>query len=266
MTDRVSSTTLDLMHPVLLEIGKFKLYSFGSFIAIGTIAAGLVMYRLAKMSRLSTHHLFDTILYTLLMALLGARLTYYFVYQNQFQSFWQVIYFWQGGLIALGGLIIGFLVYFQTIRRLKEPIWPWLDIGALGLLVGWAVGKIGCHLSGCSVGRSTGSFLGIDGAYPVDFFGLFWLLLLFSVLLYAWTKNRLSDGVIFFLALEGFFLGELLLKTLRLDFGDGLGRVEAVINLTLIGAIYFLFWGQHGPQIEKNRLGSYLRRLILRRK
>jgi len=254
------------MHPVLLEIGKFKLYSFGSFIAIGAVAAGIVIYRLAKMSRLATHHLFDTILYTLLLALLGARLTYYFVYQDQFHSFWQIIYFWQGGLIALGGLIIGFLIYTQTIRRLKEPIWPWLDIGALGLLIGWAIGKIGCHLSGCSIGRSTTSFLSIDGAYPVDFLSLFWLLLLFGSLLYAWIRNRLSDGVIFFLALEGFFLGELLVKTLQLDFGEGVGRIEAVINLGLIAAIYILFWRLHGPQIEKNRLGSYLRRLILRRR
>lgn len=252
------------MYPVLLKIGKFKLYSFGTFIAVGAVAAGLFMYLAAKKRKLNSHHLFDATLYTLFFGLIGARLLFYFLYQNQFQSFWQIFYFWQGGLVALGGLVIGFFTFLHFIRREKDPIWQMFDIGALGLLLGWTIGKIGCHLSGCSVGRDAVNIFSLQGSYPIDLYSALWTALAFAILFSAWLRNKLSDGVIFFLSLEGFFLGELLIKTLKADFGDGIVRIEAVVNLGLIVAIYLLFWRLHGPRIQKSRLTN-IRNFVFRK-
>jgi phosphatidylglycerol:prolipoprotein diacylglycerol transferase len=254
------------MLPVLFELGKFKFYSFGTFIALGTVIGGLVLFWLAKKRRLKTHHLFDTVLYTLLLSLAGARLAYYFIYAKEFQSFWQVLYFWQGGLIALGGIIVGFLVYLYFIRREKDPIWQMLDIGALSFLVAWAVGKVGCFLSGCATGRLTESPLAINGAFPVDLFSIVWAAAVFVLLFRSWLKNKLSDGVIFFLAMEAFFLGELLIKTLKIDFAEDIVRIEAVSHLVIIVAIYLIFWRLHGPKIEKNQIGETIKNFVFRRR
>jgi phosphatidylglycerol:prolipoprotein diacylglycerol transferase len=252
------------MYPVLFAIGKFKLYSFGTFIAIGALVAGLFLFYSARNRKLNTHHLFDATLYTVFFSLIGARFLFYFLYQNQFQSFWQIFYFWQGGLVALGGLIVGFLTYLYFIRREKDPMWKMLDIGALALLLGWAIGKFGCHLSGCTVGRDAVNVFSVSGSYPVDLYSAIWAIAAFVILWLAWRRNKLSDGVIFFLSLEGLFLGELLIKTLKSDYGDGLVRVEAIVHLVLIVAVYLLFWRLHGPRIEKNRLTN-IRNFVFRK-
>ena len=254
------------MRPILFEIGQFKFYSFGSFIALGAVVAGLFIVWAAKLRRLHTHHLFDTVLYTLLFGLLGGRLTYYFLYQNQFKNIWQVFYFWQGGLVALGGLVAGFLAYLYYIRQEKDPMWQMLDIGILGLLLGWTFGKFGCHLSTCTLGRTADNLFSINGAYPVDLFSLIWAGIIFIIMTLLWLKNKLSDGVVFFLGLEALFLGELLIKTLRADFGDGLARTEALVMLGLIIGIYLVFWRLHGPRFEKNRFGTMVRNLVFRHK
>ncbi len=253
------------MTPVLFEVGNLKFYSFGTFIALGALAAGLMLVRLAKTRKLKTHHLFDTVLYTLLGGLIGGRIVYYFLYGNQFKSIFQVLYFWQGGLVALGGIAVGFLVFLYMIKKEKDPIWQVLDITAIALLLGWGVGKYGCHLSGCTVGRSAENILTINGNYPIDLFSTVWSLLCFLILLFVWIKNKLSDGVVFFLGLEALFLGELLIKTMRADFGEGMARTEAVILLALIVLLYLLFWKLHGPRFEKGRFGLAIRNVVFRR-
>ncbi len=254
------------MLPILFEIGRFKFYSFGTFIALGTIIGGILIFRATKYRKLKTHHLFDTILYTLLFSLIGARLTYYFIYSNQFQNFWQVLYFWQGGLVALGGIVVGFLTYLYFIRKEKDSVWQSLDIAALGLLAAWAVGKFGCFLSTCSIGRPTDSFLAVNGVFPIDIFSAVWAIIVGVLLFRTWLTRRLSNGVVFFLALEGLFLGELLIKTLRADFAGSNGRVEALVYLALIVLVYILFWKMHGPRIERNNVGLVIKNFIFRRR
>lgn len=252
------------MLPVLFQVGRFKFYSFGTFIALGALAAGFFLHWAAGQRRLKTHHLFDTVLYTVVFALIGARLSYYFIYANQFTSFWQIFFFWQGGLVALGGLIAGFFAYTYYVQKERDPIWQSLDIGALALLIGWAIGKTGCFLSTCSVGASTQTFFGVNGTFPVDLFSAIWAAIVFSLLFSVWLKNRLSDGVVFFLALEGLFLGELLISTLKLDFSATLARVHAIILLVLIVAVYLIFWRLHGPRFQKNRFGIAVRNFVFR--
>lgn len=253
---------LESMHPILFEVGRFKLYSFGTFIALGALVGGLVLFRLLKDRKLKTTHLFDTVLYTLIVAIIGARLTYYFTFQEQFKNFWQVFYFWQGGLLALGGILIGFVTFLRFNKKAKQPTWEVLDALSLSFLIGWAVGKVGCQLSLCTVGRATESWIGISGMFPIDLFSSIWAIAVFGVLLYIYLKDRLSAGVVFFLSAEAFFLGELLIKTLKADFGEGIVRAEAMIYLALIAVTYLLFWRLHGPQIERPALSQFFSRIL----
>ena len=245
------------MQPVLFEVGQFKLYSFGTFIALGAFIGGVVLFRLLKRRQMRTTHLFDSVLYTLIIALIGARLTYYFAYQEQFKSFWQVFYFWQGGLLALGGILIGFAAFLRFNKKARQPTWEVLDALGLSFLVGWAIGKVGCELSGCTIGRTSESWIAINGTLPIDLISSVWALIVFVVLLYIYLKDRLNGGVVFFLSAEAFFLGELLIKTLKADFGEGIVRAEAMIYLALIAITYLLFWRLHGPKIEKNALQRF---------
>jgi prolipoprotein diacylglyceryltransferase len=249
------------MYPVLLSLGKFKLYSFGTFIALGAITAGLVLYSLSRRRKVRTQAHFDLVLYSLLAGLVGARIGYYALYSEQFQNVWQIIYFWQGGLVALPGLIVGFAVFWRTLRLHALPVWTMLDAGMLSLLVGWGIGKFGCHLSACTIGRAA-DFLTINGMYPVDLLSVLWSLAVAAVLAVIWTTQRLGEGVIFFIGAEALLLGEFLLKTLKADFGQGLSQLETVTYLVLMVLIYVAFWRLHGPQLGAGKLSGKLRSLI----
>ena len=52
------------------------------------------------------------------------------------------------GLTFYGGLIFGAIVYFIMGIRKKFPWRSLADIGALGMLVAYGVGRLGCHFSG----------------------------------------------------------------------------------------------------------------------
>src|SRR3989344_1020916 len=199
------------MQPVLFEVGQFKLYSFGTFIALGALIGGIVLFRILKYRKMRTSHLFDTVLYTLIIALIRAR----------------------------------------------QPTWEVIDALSLSFLVGWAIGKIGCQLSSCTIGRSSESWIAINGMLPIDLISSIWAIIVFGVLLYVYLKDRLTSGVIFFLSTEAFFLGELLIKTLKADFGEGIVRAEAMIYLSLIAITYLLFWRLHGPRLEKTTIQRF---------
>ena len=89
---------------------------------------------------------------------------------------------------------------------------------------------------------------------------------MFGIIFRTWLKAKLSDGVVFFLVMEGFFLGELLIKTLKIDFGEDIVRVEAISHLVLIVAIYFLFWKLHGPKIEKGEFGKTIKNIVFKKR
>jgi prolipoprotein diacylglyceryltransferase len=251
------------MYPVLFSIGRFKLYTFGSFIALGTIVAGFFLYWLARRLKLPGHSLFDLVLYSLLGGLIGARLGYYLLYPEQFQSFWQLFYFWQGGLVALTGLITGFAVFLYYLRRDQLPHWPMMDISLLALLLGWAIGKFGCHLSACTVGRTT-EFLALNGTYPVDLLSTVWAVLLLGGLFALWSQQKLRAGVIFFMGIEGLFLGEFLIRTTKADFSGSLAQLEAAAYLGLMVLVYALFWRLHGPKVSRSELGTTITNLVSR--
>lgn len=52
------------------------------------------------------------------------------------------------GLNVLGGVIVATVIVIWYIKKLKINPWYVMDIGGMGILVGYAVGRLGCQLSG----------------------------------------------------------------------------------------------------------------------
>ncbi len=254
------------MYPVLLTIGKFKLYSFGSFIALGAILGGYFLYRAAKYKKLPTGYLFDAALYSLLAGLLGARIGYYILYQDQFQTVWQALYFWQGGLVALTGLAVGFFTFLKLVKDQRVSVWKMLDIGVIALLIGWFFGKFGCHLSSCAIGKAGSGVLTVNGSYAVDLVSAIWALITGTTLYIQWKNNRWNDGIVFLTGIEALLIGELIINTLRADFGTSIAKAEAFVLSLLIVVVYAYFWRLHGPEFERNKFIGSISRTVKRLK
>ena len=144
------------MQPVLFEFGPLTVYSYGVFAALGFAAGAYVTYRSAQHANLSTKNFVDLCLYTAVGALVGARLWYVVFRPDEVDSFWQLFTLGGGGLAWPGGVFLGTAAFIFALNRNREPIWPWLDVAAIGALVGLAVGKVGSFLNGDGFGSASG--------------------------------------------------------------------------------------------------------------
>ena len=251
------------MRPILLEIGRLKIYSFGTFIALGAVVGALVTSWIGRRLGLKNPKTYENVLYSFVGALIFARIGYFLVYREEFQSFWQILAFWQGGLVAITGLLGGFLIYCYRLRGQSQPLAINLDAAGVGLLAGWAVGKFGCHLSSCTIGRVYSGPLAVENGYPVDLLSAVWAAVL-ALAIIALIRRKLQNGVLFFLAIEGLFLGELLIKTLRADFGSDYLKLETAVLLLIIAGIYLVFWRLHGPKPPSEKLTKLFDRMNFR--
>ena len=61
----------------------------------------------------------------------------------------------QGGLVAYGGMIGGFLASWYCCRKRGIPLLQWADVAAPSVVLGTAITRIGCLLFGCDYGART---------------------------------------------------------------------------------------------------------------
>lgn len=198
------------MYPILLSVGRINIYSHGLLIAIGAAIGGYFVYLMAKRRGLNTSILFDVIVYSLLGGLVGARLLYLILYPSQFSGFIAMISIWYGGLVSFGGIVVGLFIAWAILKAKKEPVAKWLDIGIIGLFIGWAFGRIGCFLNGDGLGIISQSKIAILGRIPTQIFESIWALLTALMCFYLLRKKsdfKLSDGAIFWIGIGSYGLG-----------------------------------------------------------
>jgi prolipoprotein diacylglyceryltransferase len=88
------------------------------------------------------------------------------------------------GLTIYGGLILATIVVYRYIKKLGIPVGQMFDIAGMAILVGYAVGRLGCHFSG------DGDW-GIVAAAQPD-----WWFLPDWTWSYAYPNNVANDGIL----------------------------------------------------------------------
>lgn len=211
-----------MMYPIIFSIGRVNIYTHGVMIALGAIVGGLAIYFIAKRkdynNEYHVEYVFDLVVFSLLGGIIGARILYVILYFNQFTSYKEMFFIWYGGLVSFGGMIGGFLTAWLILRSKKEPILKWFDLGIIGLLIGWAFGRIGCLLSGDSFGVLTSSWIAIWGRIPTQIFESVWVLICAGVLYLLLRKKedwRLLDGTIFLSGIGLYALGRFVIDFFR---------------------------------------------------
>ena len=90
----------------------------------------------------------NLVLWAAITGFLGAKLFHVFEDYEQFKTYGIGSLFHSSGLSFFGGLIFGGASYFY-LGATRGLNWKHLaDIGSLGMLVAYGVGRMGCHLSG----------------------------------------------------------------------------------------------------------------------
>lgn len=156
------------MHQRLLEIPGIDvtLYGFGVMMVCGFLAALWLARRLADRTGLDQEIMTNAALYGLLVGTLGARIFFVVHHFDQFRDdLAGTVAVWRGGLEFVGGVIPALGVLLLYLHRRRLPVRRYLDIMAVGLMMGLAFGRIGCLLNGCCFGKPTDLPWGIRFPY-----------------------------------------------------------------------------------------------------
>ncbi len=136
------------MRPILIELGPITLYSYGLMMALGFMAAYLILHKEHKRLKFNIDNAGTLLIIGLVCGIIGAKLLYIFAEWNHFVEDPVRMLFSPAGLIWYGGFAGGFIGMFYYIRKKRLPILQYLDMIGLGGMIGYAVGRLGCHFAG----------------------------------------------------------------------------------------------------------------------
>jgi phosphatidylglycerol:prolipoprotein diacylglycerol transferase len=156
--------------PVLVTIGGLKIHWYGIMIALGLYAGIQVALRDAARRGLNRDQLMNVALLAAVLGIAGGRL--YYVVQNNPSFFLhhpvQIIAVWQGGMAFFGAMFGGLVAVAISAWRWRIPFWSLLDVGALGMTIGQAIGRVGNIINGDIVGYKTNGW-GFEYTNPNTF-------------------------------------------------------------------------------------------------
>ncbi|HNR31046.1 MAG TPA: prolipoprotein diacylglyceryl transferase [Candidatus Hydrogenedentes bacterium] len=207
------------MHPVLLDLGRVKLHTYGLMIAIGFLVALFFIRRDARRRLGIEPDVVNAIgFWILITGVLGARLLHILLYPHDYSLTDPVgwVALWRGGLVFQGALPAALAYYYVAMRRKNLSFWAGLDVALPYLPLAHAFGRVGCFMYGCCYGRPTDLPWGIrfpegspawneglhamDAActhalHPTQLYSVFGLLAICGLLLLARRAWRRFDGI-----------------------------------------------------------------------
>jgi len=131
-----------------IHIGPLDLQTFGICFALGFLAAGAVVSRRLRELRKPADWAYEIVFAALIGGLVGARVDYLIQNWDEVSNdllgniFSGTGLVWQGGVV---GGALGVLLWARWRRWLTAQL---LDTASIALALGYAIGRIGCQLSG----------------------------------------------------------------------------------------------------------------------
>ena len=242
-----------------IDLGPVALKTFGIMFALGFVAAGLVVARRFKEIGKPVDWAYEMIFAALAGGIIGAR--GYYLVQN-----WSDVnddllgnLFSGSGLVWYGGALGGAIAVF---------IWAWwrgflglalLDLAATPLALGYAIGRVGCQLSGDGdYGKASDLPWAMsypDGTVPTDDevhpAPVYETLAMGLVAWILWTlRDRFAPGLLFalYLILSGLerFLIEFIRRNDEVWAGLTVPQLES-LGLMAVGGIWFAVASRRRP-------------------
>jgi len=246
------------MYPVLLELGRFRLHSYGVVVLAAILVALWVAGREARRKRLGSEIVSDLAVPAILAGFAGARLAYVVGWEPDL--FWRdplgVLAVWRGGLALHGGLLGGFAAGLWFCRRRRVNPWRMGDAVAPALILAQGIGRIACLLSGDSYGTPSDlpwaiTFTNPEALaprgvplHPTQLYEFGLDLGLFG-LLWALRKRMTADGQLFLVYAGGYGVIRLLTETVRgdrVELGMGLSLLQGASLALILAASVALGW------------------------
>lgn len=143
------------MMPYILEIGPLRIPSYGFMLMIAFMANYFLLTRETKKLGKDPEMAGDLVFWAAIGGIGGSKVYYMIENFDAFSVDPLSMIFSGSGLVFLGGLAGGMLAVTLYLRKKNEPWLMWADIVAPCLILGYAIGRIGCFLVGDDYGIPT---------------------------------------------------------------------------------------------------------------
>lgn len=144
------------MNKVLLDLGFIEIRWYSVIILCAILAGACVILKEAKKKGFSEDFINNLFFYTIICAIIGARLYYvtfnFSEYQNDLLGIFRI---WEGGLAIHGGILGGLLFVIYYTKKYKVNILLLLDIIVVGLILGQIIGRWGNFMNSEAYGPIT---------------------------------------------------------------------------------------------------------------
>ncbi len=282
------------MIPVLFKLGPITLYSYGMMMALGFLVADFVINSECRRQRLNRDFASSLVVWAAIGAIACSRL---YAVIEEFPLYmrdpWSII-FSSSGFVWYGALIGGLLSAYCVSWYYKINFLTTGDMAGPAPVIGQALGRIGCHLSGdgdwgkptrlpwgvlypnALVGWNGNTVLKLDsqnhlcpGSIPASMCtrhlctrpSLYTIIFLF---LWARRKKTKVPGQLFFLYLmlagAARFMVEFLRVNPRVFMGLSEAQLIAIVMMTLGTSLYLRSAMRSGR--DEERSGAAQRRML----
>lgn len=272
-----------------ITIGPVQIRYYGIIIVTAILVAAMIAARMAKQSGRNPDHVWGGLFWAVIFGIIGARLWYIlfppisqtagcldnlesticrdagWYLQNFFNTQDGAIAIWNGGLHIFGAFIGGGLAALLYLRASKESFAPWLDIAAVVLPLGQAIGRVANWVNQELYGVPTGvNWWGIriDGAnrigeyrslvdyppetlfHPLFLYEALWNLLWFFLLYRLWRSRRavLKPGTVFLMYVAQYAFIRFVLEFIRVEqaFVGGINLAQVLAGVVFVIAMVLL--------------------------
>ena len=261
------------MHPVIIEFGHLAIRWYGVMIALAFLVGMWLAGKEAERKGIGKERIQNFFLYAFLGAIVGARL--YFVAFSDVTVFWKkplaVFAIWEGGLAIHGAILGGLLVSFIFARHHRINLPKFLDTLAPSLILGQAIGRIGCFFNGDAHGYPTTMPWGLVYSpesiagqiypglplHPTQLYEMVLNLIIFGVL-WKLRKKLNVGGHLFLLYVILYSAARIFVEHFRADKLTYFGNYSAAQTIGVIGIVLgvtlmFYLKKNLGPRIGQNQ-------------
>lgn len=217
--------------PVAFTMFGLEIKWYGVILTVGIFCALVLFYWYArKREELPEDHLYNLALFTIPIAIIGARFVYVATKWDQYKgSLSDIINIRQGGLAIYGGILFGALTIFVYTRITKLSTLKVMDAVAPAVMVGQIIGRWGNFFNAEAYGYSEGvenlfCRMEITDMYgktvvchPTFLYESLWNLVGVLLLCLLFYRHKKFDGEIICLYIGWYGFGRTFIELLRTD-------------------------------------------------
>ena len=250
MINHVSFPLLGLefeINRVAFSVFGIPVYAYGLIIALGLVLAFVYATYQTKKVGISQDDFLNMLIIALPVSIICARLYYVIFSWDYYKNNLSEIFNIRGGGIAIYGAVIGAAIVVLAYCRVKKlKIGKVLDVLAVGLLIGQAVGRWGNFVNGEAFGETTtlpwamtivqNSRTIADMAHPTFLYESLWNVVGVLVLV-LYNRKKIFEGETFCGYMVWYGIGRMFIEGLRTDsLFIGTVRVSQFLSMCIVVA------------------------------